>query len=107
MRVERAEEASYRFVVSAILTDLESGQQTQETTWDLSLLGCHVMPGNFTRIGALVRVQITHNGEAFEARGRVLNLRPLMGAGIGFTNVEEHHQTILYKWLAPLRGERS
>jgi hypothetical protein len=107
MRVERPRAARYRFTVSVILTDLESGQQTRGTTWDLSLLGCQVMTGNFARIGARIRVQIIHRGEAFEAQGRVMNFRPLMGVGIGFTSIEEHHHLILDKWLAALRESKA
>jgi len=107
MKVERPRAARYHFIVAVTLTDLESGQQTQGTTWNLSLFGCQVMPGDFTRVGARVRIQIVHNGEAFEAQGRVTNLRPLMGAGIVFTKVEEPYQLILDKWLSALRDKKS
>jgi len=107
MKVERPRAARYHFIVAITLTDVESGQQTQGTTWDLSLFGCQVMPGDFTRVGARVRVQIIHSGEAFEAQGRVTNLRPLMGAGIVFTRIEEPHQLILDKWLGALRDKKS
>jgi|SRR5215470_5567274 len=106
MRAERARAARYRFNVSAILTDLDSGQQVQGTTWDLSLLGCQVMTENFARVGARVKVQIIHNGDIFEALGRVANVRPLMGAGIGFTIVEERYHSILDKWLDDLREKK-
>jgi hypothetical protein len=105
MKVERPRAARYHFIVAATVTDLESGQQTQGTTWDVSLFGCQVMPGDFTRVGARVRVKIIHGGESFEAQGRVTNLRPRMGAGIVFTKVEEHHHLILDKWLAELRDK--
>ena len=67
MKVERPRAARYVFVAPATLTDLESSQQTQESTWDLSLFGCQVMPGTSSRIGARVRVQIVHSGATFEA----------------------------------------
>jgi hypothetical protein len=107
MRVERPRAVRYHFVVPAFLTDLESGQQTQGTTWDLSLFGCQIMPGSITRPGARVRVQIVHNGQAFEAHGRVVNLRPYMGAGITFTSIDERNQPILDEWLAALRNGNS
>jgi hypothetical protein len=104
MRVERPRAARYVFVAPATLTDLESSQQSQESTWDLSLFGCQVMPGSSSRIGARVRVQIFHNGTSFEALGRVTNVRPLMGAGIVFTKIEEKHQAVLDQWLAAARN---
>src|SRR5215470_15243528 len=107
MRAERPRAARYRFNVSAIVTDLDSGQQIKGTTWDLSLLGCQVMVTNFSRVGARVRVQIIHSGDAFEALGRVANLRPLMGVGIAFTIVEDRYNEVLDRWLESLRGLRS
>lgn len=105
MKVERPRAARYHFIVAATATDLESGEQTQRTTWDVSLYGCQVMPGDLARVGARVRVKIIYGGEAFEAQGRVTNLRPRMGAGIVFTKVEEHYQLVLDKWLAELRDK--
>jgi len=104
MKVERPRAARYSFAASVILTDLESGHQTQATTWDLSLFGCHVVPGNPTPVGTRVRVQIIHDGEVFEAQGRVMNARPITGVGIAFVRVEERYQSILDKWLAALRN---
>ena len=107
MRAERPRAARYRFNVSAILTDLDSGLQASGTTWDLSPLGCQVMVANFSRVGARVKVQIIHNGDAFEAQGRIANLRPLMGVGIGFTIVEDRYNLVLDKWLETLRNNKS
>lgn len=106
MKVERPRAARYVFVASVMMTDLESGHQTHESTWDLSLYGCQVMPGTSVRIGARVRVQIKHNGDAFEATGRVTNVRPLMGAGVVFTKIEENQQLILDKWLSEVRNHK-
>ena len=106
MKLQRPRATRYRFNVSAILTDLDSGQQSNGTTWDLSLLGCQVMVANFARVGARVRIQIIHNGDSFEAMGRVANLRPLMGVGIGFTIVEDRSHFVLDKWLEELREKK-
>ncbi|HXY26381.1 MAG TPA: PilZ domain-containing protein [Candidatus Acidoferrum sp.] len=105
MSAGRPRAARYSFVASVTLTDLESGRLTQETTWDLSLFGCHVVPGNSVTVGSRVRVQIIHDGEVFEAQGRVMNARPVSGVGIAFIRVEEHYQVILDNWLAVLRSK--
>ena len=104
MKVQRPRATRYVFVAAAVLTDLESGEQSQGSTWDLSLFGCQVMPGTSARIGAKVRVQIVHGGATFEALGRVTNVRPLMGAGVAFTKIEEKHQLVLDQWLAAARN---
>jgi hypothetical protein len=104
MRPERPRAARYSFVASVVLTDLESGHKTTEKIGDLSLFGCHLIPGNTSPAGTRVRLQINHNGEVFEAHGRVANVRPVFaGMGIVFTKVEERHQQVLERWLGELR----
>jgi hypothetical protein len=80
--------ARYPFVASVTLIDLESDHKTVETTRDLSLFGCHVVPGNFWTTGTRLRLQVIHKGEVFEALGRAVNARPTLGIGIVFTRVE-------------------
>ena len=99
----RRRAARYSFVASAILTDLESGHQTQQTTWDVSLFGCHVVPGNSVVTGARVGVQILHDGDVFEAEGRVMNSRPITGVAIAFITVAQHSQLILDRWIVALK----
>ena len=103
----RPRAARYSFVANVTLTELASGRQSREQTWDLSLFGCHVVPGNCAPKGARVRVQIIHEGDAFEAQGTVINSRPISGVGIAFIKVEEKHRQILDTWIAALRDKNS
>lgn len=107
MKVKRPRAPRYPFVALATVTDLESGQQTQENTCDLSLFGCQVVPGNSTLAGTRVRIHIVHNGESFEALGRVVHVRSITGVGIVFTRVEDRCQFILDKWIAVLRDKKT
>lgn len=106
MRAERPRAARYPFVTDVTLTDLESSEKTIQKTRDLSLFGCRLVPGNSLSTGVRVRLQITHNGEVFEAFGRVVNTQANSGLGVFFTKVEERHQLILEKWIAELRKRR-
>jgi len=76
---------------------LKSGSKTTEKVWDLSLLGCRVLPRNTSRPGTRIRLQIIYNREVFKALGRVAHARPLTGIGIAFTKVEDHDQLVLEK----------
>lgn len=105
-RVERPRAARYPFVASIELTDLESDRKTMEKTTDLSVFGCHVVPGNSSLTGTRIRLQITHRGKVFEAIARVTNVRPTTGIGIVFTKIEDHHQMILEGWIAELRDKK-
>ena len=59
-----------------------------------------------TSVETRVRVQIVHNGESFEARGRVVHILEVDGDGIVFTKVEEQSQRILDNWIAVLRDKK-
>ena len=85
------------------LTDLESAENIIQKTRDLSLFGCRLVPGNSLSKGARVRIQMTHQGEVFEAFGRVVDTRDNSELGVFFTKIEDRHQLILEKWIAELR----
>jgi len=106
MRGERPRAARYSFVAKVNVIDLDSGSQAQESIQNLSLYGCQIAPRTPAPVGTKVRVQIFHNGEAFEAQGRVVNVQPFGAAGIVFTNVSERHQQVLDKWVAELRNKK-
>jgi hypothetical protein len=107
VRVQRPRATRYSFIASVILTDLETGHQTQKITGDLSLFGCRVVPENSTPFASRVRIQIIHNRETFDAQGRVTSVQPLKGVGIMFTKIEERYQLVLDKWIAELRKSES
>ena len=103
MKPKRPRAARYPFMASVVLIDLESSRTSAERTSDLSLFGCQVVPGNSSPAGKRLRLQIPHNGEVFEAVGRVANVRPTTGIGIVFTKIELRQQLVLEEWLAELR----
>ena len=103
LRPKRPRAARYALVANITLTDLETGHQTSERTLDLSMFGCHVVPGKVSPIGTRVRLQISHSGELFEALGRVANVRATTGIGLVFIKVEGRNQLVLERWLSELR----
>src|ERR1700741_5295710 len=106
MRAHRPRAARYPFITDVTLTDLKSGENAIQKTRDLSLFGCRLVPGNALSTGVRVRLQISHNGEVFEAFARAVNTPPSSGLGVFFTKVEERHQVILEEWIAELRRRR-
>jgi hypothetical protein len=103
LKSKRPRAARYPFMASVVLVDLESSRTSVERTSDVSLFGCHVVPGIVSQVGTQIRLQITHRGEVFEALGRVANVRPITGFGVVFTKVEGRYQLVLEKWLSELR----
>jgi len=101
MKVKRPRAARYSFVASV---HLRIPNQATKLKGLLGILVATLYRGNSTPIGTRGRVQIIHDGDVFEAQGRVMNARPITGVGITFLQIEERYQLILDKWLTNLRN---
>lgn len=62
MRVEHPRAARYALVASVMLIKFGLRLYNQETTLDLGLFGCRVVPGNSAPVGTRVKLQISHQG---------------------------------------------
>jgi hypothetical protein len=104
MRPKRPRAARYPFKAPVVLTNLDTDQTSRHSTKDLSLFGCHIVPGTCTPAETPVRIKIAYKSHLFEAFGRLTDLRKNGGAGIAFTKIEQRHQWILDEWIAELRN---
>jgi hypothetical protein len=107
MKSQRRRASRYLLVVPAFLKNLESGQQGPQDSSGAEAVSMQVVPGSAKREGEgeRVKVQIMHNGQAFEAEGRVMNLRSLLGGGNVLTDLDQRQRVALEKWVASLRSQ--
>ena len=96
----------YPFVAQAELVDLDAGTRAEGTTSDISLGGCFVCTGRPLPLKARARVILTNQGETLEALVVVRIVKPRIGMGIEFIDLDEQHTAILSKWIEKLRGKR-
>jgi hypothetical protein len=96
----------YPFAADVELIDMESGKQVEGVTSDLSLGGCFVCSSKQLPINARARMKLIHKNEVLEALVVVRIVKPRVGMGIEFFDLEQPNNQILSKWMDLLRRTR-
>jgi hypothetical protein len=96
----------YPFAADAEVLDLESGVRSDGITSDLSLGGCFVCTSKPLAVKSRTRVTLKRKGESVEALAMVRIVKPRIGMGLEFLDIESASNAILARWLEHLRRER-
>ena len=95
----------YPFAAAAEVLDLESGARSAGVTSDLSLGGCFVCTSKPLPVKSRTRVTLTRKDESVEALATVRIVKPKIGMGLEFIDVEPTSISILTRWLEHLRRD--
>ncbi|MGB8472615.1 MAG: PilZ domain-containing protein [Candidatus Acidiferrum sp.] len=96
----------YPFAADAEVLDLESGARSAGVTSDLSLGGCFICTSKPLAVKSRTRVTLTRKNENVEALATVRIVKPKIGMGLEFIDVEPASIAILTRWLEHLRRVR-
>jgi hypothetical protein len=96
----------FPFAADAEVLDLESGSRCDGITSDLSLGGCFVCTSKPLAVKSRTRVTLKRKGESVEALAMVRIVKPRIGMGLEFLDIEATSNSILSRWLEQLRRER-
>lgn len=96
----------YPFAADTIVLDLESGVRSEGVTSDLSLGGCFICTSKPFAVKTRARVTLTYKGESVEALAMVRIVKPRIGMGLEFLDLEGPSVPILTRWLDRLRRTR-
>jgi hypothetical protein len=96
----------FPFAADAEVLDLESGVRCDGITSDLSLGGCFVCTSKPLAVKSRTRVTLKRKGESVEALAMVRIVKPRIGMGLEFLDIESSSNSILARWLEQLRRER-
>lgn len=96
----------YPFAADTVVLDLESGARSEGVTSDISLGGCFVCASKPLPVKTRARVTLTFKGESVEALSTVRIVKPKIGMGLEFIDVENASIPILNRWLERLRRNR-
>jgi hypothetical protein len=96
----------YPFAADVVLTDLESGARTEGITSDISMGGCFVCASKPLPLGARARMMMSRKGQSIEGLAVVRIVKPRIGMGIEFIDVESPHHEILARWIEQVRQSR-
>jgi PilZ domain len=96
----------YPFAADVELLDLESGTRTTGVTSDISMGGIFVCTSKPMALNSRTRVVLTRKDQKVEALGVVRIVKPRIGMGVEFIDVESPHDIVLARWVELLRKSR-
>jgi c-di-GMP-binding flagellar brake protein YcgR len=94
------------FAADAECLDLEAGAAATGVTSDVSMGGCFVCTSKPLSVGSRIRLKLRRKDQTVEALAAVRIVRPKVGMGIEFLDLEERDQRTLARWLDEVRGNR-
>lgn len=96
----------FPFAADAEVLDLEAGTRSDGVTSDISLGGCFVCTSKPLSLKTRIRVRLERKGESVEALAMVRIVKPRIGMGLEFIDVEPASVAVLNRWLEQLRRTR-
>lgn len=96
----------YPFAADAVLINLASGSRTEGVTSDLSLGGCFVCTSRPLTIGDRTRITLKRKDQTVEAFGVVRIVKPRIGMGVEFIDVDPPFNEVLSRWIEILQRAR-
>jgi hypothetical protein len=96
----------FPFAADAEVLDLESGARSDGITSDISLGGVFVCTSKPLGVKTRVRVTLKRKGESVEALAVVRIVKPRIGMGLEFLDIEPISNPVLTRWMERLRRER-
>jgi PilZ domain len=96
----------YPFAVDAQLIELDSGNRTEGVTSDVSLGGCFICTSKPLVLSRRVRVILSRKGLTVEGLAVVRVVKPRIGMGIEFLDLEPQFAENLCRWIEQGRQRR-
>ena len=96
----------YPFAADVEILDLEGGSRTEGVTSDLSLGGCFVCTSRPLPLNSRIRITLKRKEQSVEALAVVRIVKPRIGMGVEFLDLDAPHQQTLSRWLEQLRRSR-
>jgi hypothetical protein len=94
------------FAADAEFIDLETGNSGGGVTSDLSMGGCFVCTSKPLALNSRVKLKLMRKDQIVETLAVVRIVKPRIGMGIEFLDVEERHHSTLERWMDQLRRDR-
>ena len=96
----------YPFAADVVLLDLESGAQTVGVTSDISMGGVFICTSKPLPSNTRLRVTLKRKDQQVEALGVVRIVKPRIGMGIEFIDLESPYHEVLRRWIGQLTKAR-
>jgi hypothetical protein len=88
------------------MLDLESGAKVEGVTSDISMGGAFICTSRPLPSNSRVRVTLTRKDQKVEVLAVVRVVKPRIGMGVEFIDVDSPHHEVLRRWVEQLRRSR-
>ena len=96
----------YPFAADVVVLDLESGQRSEGVSSDLSIGGIFVCTSKPLPSNTRIRITLTRKDQKVEALGMVRIVKPRIGMGVEFIDVDSPYDEVLARWVDQLSKTR-
>jgi c-di-GMP-binding flagellar brake protein YcgR len=96
----------YPFAADAELLNMESGARANGVTSDISMGGCFICSSRQFPVGARARLILTRKTERVEILAAVRVVKPRIGMGLEFLDIDAASHATLQRWMEQLRRTR-
>jgi PilZ domain len=96
----------YPFAADAELVDMETGNLVSGVTSDISLGGCFICTSKSLPANTRARLRLTRKGQVLDTLVVVRIVKPRIGLGIEFFDLEAPNDRMLTAWIEALRKTR-
>jgi hypothetical protein len=96
----------YPFAADVEMLDMESGTKVEGVTSDISMGGVFICTSKPFPSNAKIRMTLRRKDQKVEALGVVRIVKPRIGMGIEFIDLESQYVEILRRWVVQLGKNR-
>jgi len=96
----------FPFAADVEILDLESGARVEGVTSDLSLGGCFVCTSRPLPVKTRTRITLKRKDQIVEALSVVRIVKPKVGMGVEFIDIEPPYDAVISRWVEQLRRNR-
>jgi hypothetical protein len=93
----------YPFAADVELIDLETGTHSTGVTSDISLGGCFICSSKPLPLKSRARVTLSRKGQSIQGLAVVRIVKPRIGMGIEFIDIDSSGHELLSRWIEQLR----
>ncbi len=96
----------YPFAADVEVLDLESGAKVDGVTSDISMGGAFLCTSRPLPSNTRIRITLTRKDQKIEALGVVRIVKPRIGMGIEFIDLDEQYHELLRRWVEQVSKSR-
>ena len=96
----------YPFAADVVVMDMESGGRSEGVTSDISMGGAFICTSKPFPSNTRMRITMTRKDQKVEALAVVRIVKPRIGMGVEFMDLETNYHEVLRRWVEQLNKAR-